>query len=172
MARVTRDAQGYSWMELSQIWPTSESDLAGVSANSNQIAIYLTNGSHANYNGTFDLYWGTGTITSIDIYLGPSLSFIVSGLSYSLQTWLNSDFTQDLPYNLSGADTITGSIVYPNYLMGFAGNDTLMGGINDDILDGGVGADSMNGGAGNDFYYVNDGGDTITDSGGFDTVSS
>jgi Ca2+-binding RTX toxin-like protein len=172
MATVTGNSSSSTWMELSWYWPTSDAQLAGASVASNQIAVYLTSGSKIFYNGSYNLSTATGTITSIDLYFGNSLSFTVSGISYSLSTWLNGWFDQDLPYVLSGADTINGSSGYPNYLMGYSGNDTLNGGGNNDVLDGGVGADSMNGGLGNDLYIVNDGGDTVTDTGGTDTVQS
>jgi Ca2+-binding RTX toxin-like protein len=172
MATVTGNPSSSTWMELSWFWPTSDSQVSGMSASSSLITVNLTSGSRVQYNGTFDLNTATGTITSIDIYFGNTLSFSVTGLTYSLTTWLSNSFDQDLPTVLAGNDTLTGSAGYPNHLLGYAGDDTLNGGANDDILDGGIGADTMNGGDGNDQYIVNHGGDVITDTAGTDSVFS
>src|SRR5262245_32923314 len=109
MATVLGNSGASTWMELSWYWPTSESQVAGISWGTSQIAVFLTSGSRIDYNGTFDPSFSTGTISSIEVYLGTVPAFEVTGLSYSLSTWMSSSFDQDIPSVMSGADTVVGS---------------------------------------------------------------
>jgi trimeric autotransporter adhesin len=137
------------------------------------------------YNAVADLVGGT--ITSWSSGDDGTWNFKLTGMAVSVKAaapLVNSGNSQGfLGLVFAGADNITGTDSFDDYLIGYAGNDTIKGeggndtvdgGAGNDILFGGAGVDSLIGGAGNDTFVVDDLADVVVEAlnGGADLVES
>lgn len=110
----------------------------------------------------------TGTVTLMaEVYASPSGAFYswwgIAGTSISARAILNAGQTASLADDLAlfgnalkGDDVIELS-VYDDWMMGFAGRDTIRGNGGDDTITGGTGSDRLYGGEGADAFIFDDG---------------
>lgn len=121
----------------------------------------VTFSGKVNFDDQTDSITG-GTVNSFG-FIGPSGHALkVSGISMSFDS-LDSLTDTELDHtnlidlfnsiDLTGNDSIT-STDSDDFLLGYAGKDTLSSGAGSDTLDGGSGVDVLAGGLGNDTYYV------------------
>jgi serralysin len=164
-----------------------------VSASSNSVVIDFEDGSRDAFTGTGIIYdsFGTprgGTLTGLTESLSGTPIFTVTGLNYSVATFVNQAesgaSTSALAGLFSGNDNLTGS-PFDDALFGYDGHDNLFGGGGADTLVGGDGndhlygqsanggadtADLINGGAGSDYIQGNAGNDILGGASGSDRI--
>ena len=135
----------YTHFNVANPVPMDWVDAMGLAYGYNASLVKITNydGTFTKAHGAFVIFNGqllSGVITSLERTSadGATVYESITGLSYSINTFLNASAKDRIPGVLGGADTVNGTSG-PDELDGFAGPDALKGGDGDDVYIVGAG---------------------------------